>query len=105
VDLDRLRGDEERLRDLAVRRAFGRHLGDAQLARRERSHTTQGNVPGPRPSGEKFGLGARDEGRGAADRCQLDRASQLLARLGAATGTPKCRPQLGARLCVLELRG
>src|SRR3712207_4147235 len=41
VALDRARGDEERLRDLAVREPLGGQLRDAQLAGRERVHARE----------------------------------------------------------------
>src|SRR5262245_58051651 len=105
VYLDRLRGDEQGLRDLAVHRPFGGHLGAAPLARSERLDTAEGDAPWPSPGGAKLGLCAGREGRGAADRCQLEPTSQVLACLGAAVGSAKGRPQLGTRFGVLELRG
>src|SRR6266550_3542223 len=42
--------------------------------------------------------------RGAADRRQLERMSKLIAGLGAAVSSAQRRPQLHARLRVLELR-
>src|SRR6266542_5975471 len=104
VDFDRPLGDEERLRDLAVGGPFGRHLGDAPLAGGERLEAAQGDAPGTRAGGEELALGAGGEGRGAADRRQLERVPKLLARLRATVGSAKRRSQLGARLRVLELR-
>src|SRR6266540_1914548 len=51
VNFDRSLSDEKRLRDLAVGGAFGRHLGDAPLARRERGDAAEGNPPRTRPGG------------------------------------------------------
>src|SRR5438046_2957983 len=47
---------------------------------------------------------ARCERRGAADRRQLERMSKLIAGVGAAVSSAQRRPQLHARLRVLELR-
>ncbi len=52
VRLDGLRGDEERLRDLAVRLPVGRHLGDPPLARGERVDSAANEATGPRPRRE-----------------------------------------------------
>jgi hypothetical protein len=73
VDLDRLRSDEERLRDLAVGWAFSRHPGNAKLARRQRLSTAECNAPRPCPGGPQLCVCSLGEGPGAADRCQLDR--------------------------------
>src|SRR5262245_66490919 len=74
------------------------------LAWREGFDAANGDAPRPRPGSAKLVVGACREWPGAADRCQLGRAAQLLTRLGAAVGPAKRRPQLCARLRVLELR-
>src|SRR6266540_3178513 len=104
VDFDRSLGDEERLRDLAVRRPFGRHLGHAPLARGQRLDAAQRDAPGTGAGGKELTLRTRGERRCAADRRQLDGLPKVLARVGAAVGPPQRRSQLHARLGVLELR-
>src|SRR5215218_8150591 len=102
VDFDRPLGDEERLRDLAVRGPFGCHLGHTPLARRQRLDAAQGDAAGTRTGGEKLALGPCGQGRGAADRRQLDRVPKLLAGIGAAIGPAKRGAQVGPGLRVLE---
>ena len=51
VPLDGARGDEQRLRDLAVGRALRRELSDAALAGRQRLHPAQHDAPGPGSGG------------------------------------------------------
>src|SRR2546426_219058 len=82
VDLDCSLSDEERLGDLAVGGAFGSHLGDTSFAGRERGDPAQCDSPRSSTGGEELLLGTRSERRGAADRRQLDRLTELLARRG-----------------------
>src|SRR5262249_1621251 len=103
VDLDRLRGDEESLGNLAVGWAFRRQCSNTPLARGERLDPPKCEAPGPCPRGEQLGLGARGKRSRAADRRQLDRTPKLLARLRAPIGAAKRGSQLRARLRVLEL--
>jgi hypothetical protein len=76
MDLDRSLGDEERLRDLAVRWPRGGELGDAPLARRQRGDAAQGDPARPGAGGEQLVLGAGGELCGAADRGELDRLAR-----------------------------
>jgi hypothetical protein len=66
VGLDRLLGNEEALRDLAVRPPAGGHLGHPKLARRERIATASGSPTRPRSRREKLGQRAILEPAGAA---------------------------------------
>src|SRR5262249_40359589 len=65
VHLDRLRRDEERLRDVLVRQVVGRELGHAALARRQGLEAAQHQAPRPRAGRGQLGLGALLECRRA----------------------------------------
>src|ERR687888_1759471 len=94
-------GDEERLRDFAVRRPFGRHFRHAPLTGGERVDAAEGDTPWTRACGEQLTLGPVCEGRGTADRRQLDRMPEVLARLGAAVVCCGPRPAPRARPCLV----
>src|SRR6266536_160651 len=68
VDFNRPLGDEERLRDLPVRRPFRGHLGHATLARGEGLDTAQGDPAGTGAGGEELALSTFRKRGGAADR-------------------------------------
>src|SRR5947207_3811224 len=73
VHLDRPLRDEERLRDLPVRRPLGCHLRDAPLARGERRDAAEGDAARPGAGREQFLLGSGGQGSRTADSRQLDR--------------------------------
>jgi hypothetical protein len=84
VNLDSPWGDEQRLGDLAVGRPLGRQFCHSTLARRERLDATQGDPSRPcAAGGSEFCLGACGERHRAAERRQIQRLAQLVARVGA----------------------
>src|SRR5918999_283752 len=104
VDLDRLRCDEQRLGDLAVRVSLGRHLGDAALAGRERVDAAEGDAAWPRAGRAQLRLGLLAQWCGSAVRRQLDRTSKYVPCFRPAISAAQRRPELGQRLRQLEPR-
>src|ERR1700761_4989544 len=73
VDLDRLRGDEELLGDLAVGHPVGGEAGDAFLARGQGGDAGEGGAARTRPARRQLAAGLGADPAGAADGRQLDR--------------------------------
>src|SRR5436190_13714238 len=75
------RRDEERLRDLAVRPALARQLGNPKLARRERIDAGQNEATRPRTRGPKLRLRLFGEAQRPAAMCNVERVPKHLFRL------------------------
>ena len=104
VSLDRVLGQEEGLRDLAVGHPLGGHSCDAQLGGGEGAAAFGRVSARARTGGDELVVGAYCNGVGAAGTGQLERLSERLARFGAPTGAADRRAQLEQRERVLEPR-
>jgi hypothetical protein len=102
VSLDRVLGNEQRLRDLAVRHSFGGQTRDAQF-RGGKVAAALGGVSARAGTGsDELIVGARGDRVRAAETRQFERLAEWLAGLGAATGAAGCGAQLDERERVLE---
>ncbi len=86
--------DEECLRDLAVREALARELGDPKLTRGERIDACQHDPARPRAGGAKFRLGLFGESRGPDTVSGVESLAKELSRLGAAIAPSKHRTEI-----------
>ena len=104
VRLDCLRGDEERLGDLAVRLPLGRHLGDSPLARGKRVDAAENEAPRPRPGREELDVCAFGQDDRATPMGEPKSVLEEGAGFGALVGATESDSQLRERLGPLELR-
>ena len=104
MPLDRLLGDEERLRDLAIRAALRRLAADPPLGWSQSIRARELEpraTPGP---GAQLGPRSVDEGNRAAPASQLDRAPFGIASLATPPGTAQLAPEIGECVGQLQLR-
>src|SRR5450755_4330166 len=92
--LDGLRGYEQRLCDVAVRRSVGSHLRHAHLTRGQRVASADHLPPWPGAGGSQLLVGARGEPFGAAPARDIKADAQRVAGGGALVGAT----QRGAKL-------
>jgi hypothetical protein len=105
VDLHRLRGDVERLGDVAVALAAGREGRNTLLARRQRADARECFAARSDAGRAQLGADLLDERRRFAGARELERASQRLSRLARAPRQPKDTAVRRQRLGQLEPRG
>jgi hypothetical protein len=104
VHLDRLRGDVERLCNLAVGGTLGRHLGHAPLARGERFTPMKAIRRGRAPvAGSSVSIRATSGPRRRSSPARRHDAPGRARQRGSGDG--EAPPEFGTRLRVLELRG
>src|SRR5438105_3652812 len=97
VSLDRVLGQEEGLRDLAVGRPLGGHASDAQLRGGEMAAALGGVSARASTGCDELVVGAHSNRVGTAGTGHLERLAKWLARIGAPAGATGRRAQLEQR--------
>src|SRR5512144_2835666 len=83
MTLDRARGDEQHLGDLAIREVLAGQLGDTALACRQRVEPGEHDAPRSRAGRAQLGLGPCGERCGARAMCDVECLPEELAGFGA----------------------
>ncbi len=104
VALHGSRRDEERLRDLAVRPALARQLGDPKLARRQRIDSGQDDATRTRAGGTKLRLRLFGKKQRPASMRGVKAVAKHVFRLRASISTPQHRAEVDEGPRSLQLR-
>lgn len=102
VSLNRLRGDEEALGDLAVGHPLGGETGDAELARGQRLDAAEDRLAGSGAGRRQLGAGALLQRGGATSVREVEPFTQGLAGLLAVVGSTQGGAKVDQSVGVLE---